>query len=289
MEGVEAGVAEIVPLDTDQIVSAASARLDAARGRLPDSLRNIYGDGRAGVRSACFIVDFLSLPRLAGTPSCLWEDGHGDYRYSAPLSLDVPPLVNSKDPAAVHKAVEALNSMTLSDHHPNLVFRKRYLPGRLSVVLTQYKRNTTESQLRAIFRQTAVEKIDRIVILQNEDYLDLSFLDRIDFSSEVIFGGFEFKSRIRDLIQVVKSPKWNTKYFGRFALPLMFDSEFCAVLDDDTIPQPRFMEAAMALSAKRNAIVGPVGVIIADDVQLYMSPPINANLEVLYYHDTAEL
>jgi hypothetical protein len=279
MEGVEAGLALLVPPEIDRIVPAVCERLDATEGRLPNNLRIIYGDGRAGLRSACFIVDFLSLPRLAGAPSCLWEEGHGEYRYSLPMSHDIPLQVNTTDPTAERMAVQVLESMTLSDH-PNLVFRKRYLPGRLSVILTQYKRNTTESQLRAIFRQTAVQQIDRIVIVPNEEYVDLSFLNSIDFSDEVYFGGPEFKSRIRDLIQVVKSPKWNTKYFGRFALPLLFDTEFCAIFDDDTIPQPRFLEAALALSAKKNAIVGPVGVIVGDSFQLYISPPLSATVEV---------
>ena len=276
MEGVEAGAAELVPLDTDRIVSAVSARLNAATTRLPDALNAIYGDGRAGIRSACFIAEFLSL-----SGRCIWVDKQEEeFHYSAPNLLVVPRLVDSKNNTALINAIGTLDLMTLSEH-PNQVFKKRFEKGRISIVLTQYKRNTTEIQLRAILRQTAAEQISRIVILQNEAHVDLSFLDNIDFSSDALFTGPSFKSNIRNLIQVVKSPNWNTKYYGRFALALMFDSEFCAILDDDTIPQPRFLEAAMALSAERNAIVGPVGVIISDDKQLFVSPPANAHIEVM--------
>jgi hypothetical protein len=274
MEGIEAGAAELAPLDAERIVSAVNARLSLADSRLPVGLRGIYGDGKAGMRCACFIAEFLNP-----TERCASAGGRDEFHFSPPLQRVLPRTVDSRDKEASTAAIDLLNSFALSDH-PNIFFRKSFQKGRISIVLTQYKRNTTEIQLKSIFSQTAANQIDRVVILQNEAHVDISFLEQIDFSSYAVFADPPFKSRISEIIQVVKSPKWNTRYYGRFALGLLFDSEFCAIIDDDTIPQPRFLEAAMALSAERNAIVGPVGVIVSGDQQIFIKPPIEAHLEV---------
>ncbi len=274
----EARVAEVVPLETDRIVSAVALRLNSSAERLPNGFRTAFGDGRAGARSVCFIAEYLSLARPTAACEESGSDG-GEYRQEADGGAhpSVPRLVDSR---SLDATMKTLREMSSSDNLVSL-FGKRFLKERISVILTQYKRNTTESQLRAIFRQTAIDRIDRIVVVQNEAHVDLSFLDLIDFSGDVLFGGSEFLSRIPGIIQVVKSAQWNTKYYGRFALALLFDSEFCAVFDDDTIPQPRFLEAATALSEKRNVIVGSSAVIVLPQRSYYVNPAVGSDLEVL--------
>jgi hypothetical protein len=262
---------------------------DIARGppavSLGPAYRLIYGDGAAGTRAACFIAEHLNVPMISSQSpsSSAAADGRkavcrGEF-VPPELSRTVPRLIDQKDAQAMSRAVEALSKLELKDD-PSRVFSKSYTPGRLTVVLTQYKRNCTEAQLRALFRQTIVDRIDRIIIFQNENHIDLSFLDAIDFSADVIFGGPDVMSRLRDMIQVIRSPQWNTKYYGRFALPLLFDTEFSAIFDDDTIPQPRYLEVAIALSARKNAIVGPVGVVITPGAPVYMWPASIADIEV---------
>ncbi|CAM9370918.1 unnamed protein product, partial [Ectocarpus fasciculatus] len=117
----------------------------------------------------------------------------------------------------------------------------------ISIILTQYKRNNTEIQLRALFAQTVFSKIEKIVIFQNENYVDL---------------GKKNRHRIHDIIEIVQSKHRNYKFHGRFALALLFDTEYTVVFDDDTIPQPRWLEISTSISSQKNAIVGPVGVIV---------------------------
>lgn len=188
------------------------------------------------------------------------------------------------------RAIREMNSFTL-DMHPSRLFRPAYTPGRISVILTQFKRNTTEMQLRHLFRQTVFSKIDRIVIFQNGEYLDLDFLKDIDFSSEIIEeettinrrdlrrNQYKEERRLHKLIEIVYSPQRNYKYHGRFAIALMFDTEFTVVLDDDTIPQPRWLEVSTNISSTMNAIVGPVGVIVGRDRQFYLNPPTDFQIE----------
>lgn len=218
--------------------------------------------------------------------------------------------------------------------------------GSVSVILTQYRRNTTEAQIRAIFRQSLMYNgvtdpfayteacntgathrqqymsgelprtpaIASIVIYQNEQHVDLSFLADIDFEEEArtMVGGdssgggdrpggdgvLARKRRKRDsgndtgngarapalhpLVRVVHSAHDNHKYHGRFTLPLLSDTEFTAVLDDDTIPQPYWLQHAVAHCMEHDAIVGGVGVVIGRDKQYYFNPPVDGTLEVDY-------
>ena len=57
---------------------------------------------------------------------------------------------------------------------------------------------------------------------------------------------------------------WNTKFFGRFTVPLLLKTPFIAMFDDDTIPQKDWLKNCLETIEKpeTNGILGGSGVII---------------------------
>jgi len=57
---------------------------------------------------------------------------------------------------------------------------------------------------------------------------------------------------------------WNTKFFGRFTLPLLMRTKYVAMFDDDTIPQKDWLKNCVETIEKpeSNGILGGSGVII---------------------------
>jgi hypothetical protein len=295
VESIEAGVSRLVPLQRGRIAAAAGAGLAAARARTarpaPQHSLRLYGDGYAAVRCACHIARLAGVTASLEALACGSDSiGGSEFVYEDALPLLDRHVIRDGDEEE-RRAVLAMETFPLSVH-PSRLFRPYYTPGRISVILTQYKRNTTELQLRHLFRQTVFSKIDRIVIFQNEEYVDLKFLKKIDFSREVIEEETTVNRKhlsrncrkspraMNDIIEIVHSPQYNYKYHGRFAVALMFDSEYTIVLDDDTIPQPRWLEVSTEMSGRMNAIVGPVGVIVGRDRQFYLNPPMDFMMEV---------
>lgn len=57
---------------------------------------------------------------------------------------------------------------------------------------------------------------------------------------------------------------WNTKFFGRFTIPLLLRTPFIAMFDDDTIPQKDWLKNCLETiqNPSSNGILGGSGVII---------------------------
>lgn len=107
---------------------------------------------------------------------------------------------------------------------------------QVSVILTVWKRNNLERQLKAIYEQTA--NIEQIYVYQNENHIDISYLkDKYNFIH-------------------IHSKDKNFKFHGRFTLPLLFETEYTAIFDDDTIPNKRWIEHSTNLVKEKNCIVG---------------------------------
>ena len=105
-----------------------------------------------------------------------------------------------------------------------------------SVIITVWKRNNLEEQLEAIQNQTA--DIDQIYIYQNESHVDIDHLkEKYDFNH-------------------IHSKDVNFKFHGRFTLPLLFKTEYTAIFDDDTIPNPNWLTHCIELCEEKNCIVG---------------------------------
>tara|TARA_Y100000385_G_scaffold224978_1_gene235305 strand:+ start:752 stop:1483 length:732 start_codon:yes stop_codon:yes gene_type:complete len=112
----------------------------------------------------------------------------------------------------------------------------------IAVILTVWKRNNLSEQLQRIIRQT--EKPSRIIIFQNENHLT------IDIPEDV---------KTKHNVQVIQSKDFNFKFHGRFTIPLILDSEYCAIFDDDTMPNKNWLKNCLETSKRLNCIVGANG------------------------------
>lgn len=289
-ESSEAGISQLTGMDVSAVVDAAGGQLNTVRARsvnpILEKYRMLYGDGYAGFRCACRIAKHIGIDiRMTEPTGC-----EAEYRYEEGR----PRLARNirRDGGEIEaSAVRQMTQFPLSSH-PSRLFRPYFESERISIILTQYKRNNTEIQLRALFAQTVFSKIEKIVIFQNENYVDLGFLESIDFTGEIIEEENESnkealannrkknRHRMHDIIEIVQSKHRNYKFHGRFALALLFDTEYTVVFDDDTIPQPRWLEISTSISSQKNAIVGPVGVIVGRDRQFYLNPPLDFAIEV---------
>lgn len=73
---------------------------------------------------------------------------------------------------------------------------------------------------------------------------------------------------------------YSNKNFGvwaRFAFALNARTEYVAMFDDDTIPGTRWLENCLETMAKREALLGTIGL-------LYIDPPSAQSLDVSYYN-----
>jgi hypothetical protein len=109
---------------------------------------------------------------------------------------------------------------------------------KLLVVLTVYKRNNIEDQLKHINNQTI--KPDYLVVFQNENHVDISNLKKN-------YNFIHIKS------------DYNTKFFGRFASCFTFPVDICMVLDDDIMPGNNCLKNYMEQCIKLNSIIGGNG------------------------------
>ena len=111
-----------------------------------------------------------------------------------------------------------------------------------SLILTAWKRNSIEEQLERIKAQTVADSTD-VYVWQNDSHIDLTELQK----------AYQFT--------LIKSAK-NFKFHGRFTLPLLMDTEYSVILDDDTLPNSRWLEKCVSLCSSNNCIVGGNGRIV---------------------------
>ena len=124
-----------------------------------------------------------------------------------------------------------------------------YIKNEITVIMTVWKRNNYRLQLDRIKNQT--KKPYQIWIYQNESHLDIDISD---------------KEKKEYNISVIHSKDINFKFHARFALPLLSDTEYCAIFDDDTIPNTHWLDHCLTTSKKYNCIVGANGRIIDGSV-----------------------
>ena len=172
----------------------------------------------------------------------------------------------------------------------------------VTVILTQFKRNTSFEQIYALHKQTYAPHIRQIFIYQDMCHESLAYLKNL--TADAIYlerpreerveagevaarrnrGDLSERARARRLIpiHVVHSTSKNFKYHGRFALSLLVsrDSDYVWVLDDDTFPQSGWLERAVRTSRSLHAVVGPTGVILGRDRQYIVAPPTDFDAEV---------
>jgi hypothetical protein len=115
----------------------------------------------------------------------------------------------------------------------------------ISVILNVYKRpHMLEQQIQAIKAQSIPVKSENIHIWYNRSDVAQYFP--------------------QDKTIKTYACSWNTKFFGRFTIPLLIKTPFAAMFDDDTIPHKDWLKNCLETIEKpeSNGILGGSGVLI---------------------------
>jgi hypothetical protein len=126
-------------------------------------------------------------------------------------------------------------------------------PLSVTVILSAFARDYFDEQIPTILAQTI--KPDRIILYQNASNIDLS------------------RYHEKYGIEIVHSIHRSYKYEARFLLPLLLDTEFCTIIDDDTFTGPKWIENALRCCQEHEAIVGSMGWILDADLNIQDVPP----------------
>ena len=133
-----------------------------------------------------------------------------------------------------------------------MIKSKQYEEEQVTVILTCWKRNNFDEQIASIAKQSKRPK--EIWVWQNESHVKLE-------KEELEKHGIP--------VSIIKSEDINFKFHGRFTLPLLCDTEYVAIFDDDTIPGELWLENCLRLSKEKNCIVGANGRTIEPDFRSY--------------------
>lgn len=117
--------------------------------------------------------------------------------------------------------------------------------NNITVILNVYKRPyMLEKQIEAIKNQSISIQSENIHVWYNE-------------------SGVEQLLPSDDKIKTYEC-NWNTKFWGRFTIPLLMDTEYIAIFDDDTIPQKDWFKNCIETinNPETNGILGGIGVIL---------------------------
>lgn len=119
------------------------------------------------------------------------------------------------------------------------------MKDKISVILNVYNRpHTLEQQISAINRQSIPIKPENIHVWYNKS-------DTKQFLPK------------NPLIKTYIS-NWNTKFFGRFTIPLLIRTPYVALFDDDTLPGKNWFKNCLDSMDKQEGIYGGSGVILND-------------------------
>jgi len=116
----------------------------------------------------------------------------------------------------------------------------------INVVLNVYKRpHTLKRQIEAVLAQSVEVKPENIHVWYNEAGVKKEFSDIPGIKTYIA--------------------SWNTKFWGRFTLPLLFEPGFVAIFDDDIIPEKNWLKNCMDSYAEKPGIYGGSGIFIMED------------------------
>lgn len=113
----------------------------------------------------------------------------------------------------------------------------------ISVILNVYKRpHTLEQQIECVLNQSVSVRPENIHVWYNN-----AGVDQPDPS-----------------IEAIKTYRcgWNTKFFGRFLVPLLCTTEYVAIFDDDIFPPRHWFENCLSTMKTHEGILGGSGVLI---------------------------
>lgn len=113
----------------------------------------------------------------------------------------------------------------------------------ISVILNVYKRpHNLKKQIEAILNQSVEIKLENIHVWYNASGVQ-QYLPK--------------DKRIKTY-----SCNWNTKFWGRFTIPLLVTTPYVAMFDDDIYPQQDWFKNCMDSMNKQEGIYGGSGVIL---------------------------
>ena len=113
--------------------------------------------------------------------------------------------------------------------------------NNVTTIFTVWKRSSLEEQLSRIKSQTVGSDF---VVWQNDSLVDISDLRK----------QYNFTH--------IHSVNYNWKFYGRFAIPLLLNTKYTVILDDDTLPNPKWLEKCIRLCEEKECIVGGNGRIL---------------------------
>lgn len=242
MEGVYAGGAQLIGTSTAAIVREVSRLLTSAEAYTAMSTAtNPYGDGTAARRIVAAVRAWqASNPCSNRAADCLVRAP-----MPRPAALPTPQVPCVKFQAPTERAPLPTPVIKYPAEPKHALSRK---PGSLSVVLTGFKRSPAylQAQLEALEKSTL--KPDAIVFFQNGDFANFT---------EVLAKWPQVKH--------VHYKNWNSKFHGRFAAAMLLTTEFVAIADDEVVPGPRWLEAAVQQAGALNGIIGNSGRIVEPD------------------------
>jgi len=112
----------------------------------------------------------------------------------------------------------------------------------ISVILNVYKRpDTLEKQIEAILNQSIRIKPENIHVWFNNSGIDQYLPEDEKINT------YECN--------------WNTKFFGRFTIPLLCRTEYIAMFDDDILPQKDWFKNCLDSMSKQEGIYGGSGIL----------------------------
>jgi len=117
------------------------------------------------------------------------------------------------------------------------------LSDAYAAVLTLYKRDNLDSQLKSLLNQTM--RPARIVIVTNENHVN----PRVGHDTVAALRHHAIP------VDQAAFPTWNTKFHGRFAVALLLETDRVLLLDDDTLPCNRWVENCHRLVSSDDCIV----------------------------------
>jgi len=123
----------------------------------------------------------------------------------------------------------------------------KIIKDEITTILSVWKRDHLQKQINHILNQT--KKPYQIWIYQNESHFEINIPD--DVKQEYN-------------ISIIQSKDINFKFHARFALPLLCDTEYVAIFDDDTMPGNKWLENCIETSKRNNSIVLARGLTVLD-------------------------
>lgn len=116
----------------------------------------------------------------------------------------------------------------------------------IAAILTAWKRDYFPELIGSLLSQTMPPEI---IVIFNNGKEDLTYL----------------KKMFKDAKIYIINSDYNTKYWGRFAMSYLVNSEYILLIDDDTIPAPKWIENCHRLCNEKNCIVTGNGRSIRND------------------------